>query len=98
MKCVRLVKAGEADLAGAILLRQVDASSRLDIPGNPVFGTNPSVLPHIVEAILNHVSGLRAGVVGVYNRARSQAKMHGQRGPPRRQETGPRRPAKSTNL
>jgi integrase len=28
------------------------------------------VLPHIVEEILNHVSGHRAGVAGVYNRAR----------------------------
>jgi hypothetical protein len=28
------------------------------------------VLPHIVEAVLNHVSGHRAGVAGVYNRAR----------------------------
>jgi integrase len=27
------------------------------------------VLPHIVEAILNHVSGHRAGVAGIYNRA-----------------------------
>ena len=27
------------------------------------------VLPHIVEAILNRVSGHRAGVAGVYNRA-----------------------------
>ena len=27
------------------------------------------VLPHIIEAILNHVSGHRAGVAGVYNRA-----------------------------
>jgi integrase len=27
------------------------------------------VLPHVVEAILNHVSGHRAGVAGVYNRA-----------------------------
>jgi hypothetical protein len=25
--------------------------------------------PHIVEAVLNHVSGHRAGVAGVYNRA-----------------------------
>ncbi|MGY2903385.1 integrase [Bradyrhizobium sp. URHC0002] len=31
------------------------------------------VLPHIVEAILNHVSGHRAGVAGVYNRARYEA-------------------------
>jgi hypothetical protein len=28
------------------------------------------VLPHIIEAILNHSSGHRAGVAGVYNRAR----------------------------
>ncbi|MHC1999581.1 tyrosine-type recombinase/integrase [Methylobacterium sp. CM6241] len=27
------------------------------------------VLPHVVEAVLNHVSGSRAGVAGVYNRA-----------------------------
>ncbi len=27
------------------------------------------VEPHIVEAVLNHVSGFRAGVAGVYNRA-----------------------------
>ena len=25
------------------------------------------VLPHIIEAILNHVSGHRAGVAGIYN-------------------------------
>ncbi len=28
------------------------------------------VLPHIVEAILNHASGHKAGVAGVYNRAK----------------------------
>src|SRR5262249_38844806 len=28
------------------------------------------VLPHIVEAILNHVSGHKAGVAGIYNRAK----------------------------
>jgi integrase len=33
------------------------------------------VLPHIVEAILNHASGHRAGVAGVYNRARYEAEM-----------------------
>ncbi len=27
------------------------------------------VLPHVVEATLNHISGFRAGVAGVYNRA-----------------------------
>ncbi len=26
-------------------------------------------LPHVVEAVLNHVSGHRAGVAGIYNRA-----------------------------
>ena len=33
------------------------------------------VLPHIVEAILNHISGHRAGVAGVYNRARYATEM-----------------------
>ena len=33
------------------------------------------VLPHIVEAMLNHVSGHRAGVAGVYNRARYVAEI-----------------------
>jgi integrase len=33
------------------------------------------VLPHIVEAILNHTSGHRAGVAGVYNRARYAGEM-----------------------
>ena len=27
------------------------------------------ILPHVVEAILNHVSGSKAGVAGVYNKA-----------------------------
>jgi integrase len=33
------------------------------------------VLPHIIEAVLNHVSGHRAGVAGVYNRARYEGEM-----------------------
>jgi integrase len=33
------------------------------------------VFPHIIEAILNHVSGHRAGVAGVYNRARYTNEM-----------------------
>ncbi|MGC2822781.1 MAG: site-specific integrase [Pseudolabrys sp.] len=33
------------------------------------------VLPHIVEAILNHVSGHRAGVAGIYNRAKYENEM-----------------------
>jgi hypothetical protein len=27
------------------------------------------ILPHVIEAVLNHVSGHRAGVAGIYNRA-----------------------------
>jgi len=33
------------------------------------------VLPHIIEATLNHISGHRAGVAGIYNRARYQDEM-----------------------
>jgi len=27
------------------------------------------ILPHVVEAVLNHISGHKAGVAGIYNRA-----------------------------
>jgi hypothetical protein len=27
------------------------------------------VLPHVIEAVLNHVSGHKSGVAGIYNRA-----------------------------
>ncbi len=30
---------------------------------------NLNVQPHVIEAVLNHVSGVRAGVAGIYNRA-----------------------------
>jgi hypothetical protein len=30
---------------------------------------NLGVQPHVVEAVLNHVSGHKAGVAGVYNRS-----------------------------
>jgi integrase len=33
------------------------------------------ILPHIIETILNHVSGHRAGVAGIYNRARYEGEM-----------------------
>jgi integrase len=33
------------------------------------------VLPHIIEAVLNHVGGFRAGVAGIYNRARYEGEM-----------------------
>ncbi|MEM9670783.1 MAG: hypothetical protein AAF950_17865 [Pseudomonadota bacterium] len=28
-----------------------------------------SIQPHVIEAVVNHVSGHKAGVAGVYNRA-----------------------------
>jgi len=31
--------------------------------------------PHIIEAVLNHVSGHKAGVAGIYNRARYEGEM-----------------------
>ena len=33
------------------------------------------VQPHIVEAILNHLSGHRAGVAGIYQRAKYETQM-----------------------
>jgi integrase len=33
------------------------------------------VHPHIIEAVLNHVSGHKAGVAGIYNRARYESEM-----------------------
>jgi len=41
-----------------------------------VMAENLGVLPHIVEAILNHTSGHNGGVAGVYNRARCTDEMH----------------------
>jgi hypothetical protein len=35
------------------------------------------ILPHVIESVLNHISGHKAGVAGVYNRS--------QYGPERRQ-------------
>jgi integrase len=33
------------------------------------------ILPHIIEAVLNHVSGHKSGVAGIYNRARYHGDM-----------------------
>ncbi len=33
------------------------------------------ILPHIIEAVLNHVSGHKGGVAGIYNRARYEGEM-----------------------
>ena len=32
-------------------------------------GEQLSIPPHVVEAVLNHISGSKAGVAGVYNKA-----------------------------
>ena len=34
-----------------------------------LMGDKLGILPHVVEAVLNHVSGHKAGVAGIYNRA-----------------------------
>jgi integrase len=33
------------------------------------------VLPHVIEALLNHVSGHKAGVAGIYNRSRYESEV-----------------------
>ena len=44
--------------------------SRYQAIGSNRHGRSPiGVEPHIVEAVLNHVSGHRAGTAGVYNKA-----------------------------
>jgi hypothetical protein len=40
-----------------------------------MMGEELGVFPHIIEAILNHVSGHKAGVAGIYNRARYYTEM-----------------------
>src|SRR5262249_37193150 len=58
--------------------RKLDANMKPDAPfvlhdvGRTVStGMNEiGIEPHIVEAVLNHVSGHRAGVAGTYNRAK----------------------------
>jgi hypothetical protein len=35
-----------------------------------MMGDKIGVLPHVIEAVLNHYSGHRAGVAGTYNRAK----------------------------
>jgi integrase len=47
-----------------------------DLRRTAVTGMNElGVLPHIVEAVVNHVDGHKAGVAGVYNRARYEAEV-----------------------
>ncbi len=59
-QAVRLKLQGEGPRFTPHDLRRTAATGMADL----------GVAPHIVEAALNHVSGFRAGVAGVYNRAR----------------------------
>lgn len=81
--------AGEGPFSGWSQSKaRLDARARARFPGlapwrlhdlrrtaATVMADRLGVLPHIVEAILNHVSGHRAGVAGVYNRAEYRAEM-----------------------
>jgi hypothetical protein len=45
--------------------------SEFEFPtGTTMMADKLGVLPHIIEAILSHVSGHKAGVAGIYNRAK----------------------------
>jgi len=48
-------------------IRRTVATRMADSP--PPDGTGLGVKPHVVEALLNHVSGHKSGVAGIYNRA-----------------------------
>lgn len=50
-------------------IRRTMATRMADSPDDGGLG----IQPHIVEAVLNHISGHKAGVAGVYNRARYEA-------------------------
>ena len=38
------------------------------------------VLPHVIEAVVNHISGHKGGVAGVYNRAALRCREEGRAG------------------
>jgi len=48
-------------------IRRTVATRMADSP--PPDGTGLGIKPHVVEALLNHVSGHKSGVAGIYNRA-----------------------------
>lgn len=50
-------------------LRRTVATRMAESPGDGGLG----VAPHVVEAVLNHVSGHKAGVAGIYNWAKYEA-------------------------
>jgi hypothetical protein len=38
-----------------------------------MMGEDLAIPPHVVEAVVNHISGHKAGVAGIYNRAKYAA-------------------------
>src|SRR5262249_6545536 len=50
--------------------------ARCDIRRSVATGmANLRVLPHVIQSVLNHVGGFRAGVASVYNRATYEKEM-----------------------
>jgi integrase len=54
-----------AELGAAVRLWRLHDIRRTGATGMATLG----VQPHVIEAVLNHVSGHKAGVAGIYNRA-----------------------------
>ena len=52
-------------------LRRTVATKLAEAPEDGGLG----VKPHVVEALLNHISGHKSGVAGIYNRASYQAEV-----------------------
>jgi hypothetical protein len=61
------VRAFYGELLRALPDMQIDVSRRHATYDSVVLEVG--VLPHVIEAVLNHVSGHKAGVAGVYNRS-----------------------------
>jgi hypothetical protein len=47
------------ELAALVMIRTKDADNLADL----------GIMPHVIEQILNHVSGHKGGVAGIYNRS-----------------------------
>ena len=51
-----------------ILKQPLDAARHIRRSTATLMGGYIGIAPHIVESLLNHISGFRAGVAGTYNR------------------------------
>ena len=68
--------AKNADRVERTRLRAMGPALRSTLPSTCATGmAELGVQPHIIEAVLNHVSGHKAGVAGIYNRARYEGEM-----------------------